>query len=539
MKKISCILGLAVMLTSWAHAQQDRSTPPVYGKERFFARPAGTRSIWVWGNAYKMLLDDTIKKEFLEFCRNPHDISKPITNVYLDCSRFYLTNDLKPRLQSLITDAHKYGICIQFLAGDPAWAYQNRTVLTIIETVARYNESVPPEARFDGIHFDIEPHTMTMWGKEPRIRERFMESVQLYGKKMREHNPALVFGFDLPTFWNEPEIRIFAGSSDYLTLMNYTDNGVAMANRAEKFLKVAEELGTKVESGFETQAPSKQWGVTPPITFYDEGYERMEEILAKAAAKMGQSPAFIGYAIHYYESYRNMSKDRVVIADTNVYPEQPSILIPRRDEPISIDGNLEEYLGAGIVDIDTRQHLIYEITPGKWNGPQDLSCTSYLFWDNDGIYLAFDVTDDILFQKHTASKMVTGDHIELWFDMDYEGDEGQAYTNEDDFQIGVSPGNFDTVDPSLTIWLPGGEKEFHLSSITFAATETEKGYAIEMFIPFSFFNRSAPVLDENIRINIDPSDTDGPVDDQEILMSSSICRMYGNPRSFRRAVFGK
>ncbi|MDX9703778.1 MAG: sugar-binding protein [Candidatus Auribacterota bacterium] len=510
----------------------------VYGKERFFSRPAGSRSVWVWGNAYKMLQDASKKRDFLDFLKKPHDISEPITNVYLDCSRTYLINDnYKKKLADFITAAHEQGVCVQFLAGDPAWAYQNRTVISIIEAMAKYNAEVPPQARFDGIHFDIEPHTMPIWGRDDRLRSRFLTSAQLYGEKMREHSPDIVFGLDLPIFWNEDEIRIFAQATDYITLMNYTDNPVSMANRAEKFLKVAEELGKKVESGIETQEPSVKWGVTPPITFYDEGYEIMESALAKAGEIMGRSPAFIGFAIHYDESYRNMSKERVILRDNRVYPEQPVISIPQSKAPIVIDGNLDDWQEAGVVEIKNKKHVVYEITPGKWEGNHDLSCNSYLLWDSEALYIGFDVTDDVIFQKHTGSQMVTGDHLELWFDTDYHGDEETSYPSDDDFQIGISPGNFDTVDPSMTIWLPGDSKEFDLSLITYAVAKSDTGYRIEMKIPFSFFKIGAPSAGGYMRINIDPSDTDGPVDDQEILMSSSISREYGNPRTFRLVIF--
>ncbi len=512
----------------------------LYGKKRFFSRPKGTRSIWVWSNSHSIIEDVDKQRAFFRFLKNPNEISPAVTNVYLDCSRSYLINEtFKKQLAILITNAHREGICIQFLAGNPSWSYQNRTVLSIIEAMSRYNQEVPPEARFDGIHFDIEPHTMTMWGKDDRLRDRFLKSVKLYGEKMREYNPDIVFGLDLPIFWNEDEIRIFLEATDYLTLMNYTDNATAMTNRAEKFLRVADKMGKKIESGIETQAPSKQWGVTPPVTFYDEGYEIMENRLTKAEKKMGQYSSFIGFAIHYFESYRTMSRDRVIIRDTQVYPEQPTILIPQRQDPIAIDANLDDWLAAGTVEINEKKQVIYEITPGRWNGPDDLSCTTYLFWDNETIYMAFDVKDDVIFQKHTGSQMVTGDHIELWFDTNFADDEGQAYTSEDDFQIGISPGDFNTVKPSMTIWLPGDETEFDLTSINYAVAKSDTGYQIEMSIPFSFFHRTAPEEGEHMRINIDPSDTDGPNDDQEVLMSSSVCRIYGNPRSFRRSMFGK
>ena len=521
-----------------AKTENTAKDTPVYGKKRFFARPEGSRSIWVWSNAIKIIKDKGDRKKFFEFLNNPHDINKPITNVYLDCHANHLrSSEIRPKLMEFIKEAHEHGICIQFLAGNAAWAYQNREVFKLIEDISLYNMNVPKESRLDGLHFDIEPHTLPAWNSHPKLRQKFLESVAMYGEKMSYYNPDIVFGYDVPTFWKEEEIEIFLNNCDYLTLMNYVDNAASMVNRAQKFLEVAERLGKKIESGIETQGPSKRWGVTPPITFYDEGWERMEQILAKACEKFSKSPAFIGIAIHYYESYRKMSKGETIIKDTQTYPNQPIINIPLRTDEITIDGSLEDWKKPGVVETKEKRYVVYEIHPKRWKGANDLSATTYLLWDNDGIYLAFDINDDDISQNYTGHQIVTGDHIELWFDIEYEKDEWKAYLDEDDFQLGFSPGNFKNVKPSVCMYLPGDENLHDANLIDFKAVKKENGYIIETFIPSEFFGGFQPEAGKKIRLNIDPSDTDNNSDSQEVLMSSSICRQYGNPRSFRTAVF--
>ena len=534
----------ALMLTSGlkchgeANLAKTKNNIPVYGKKRFFARPKGSRSIWVWGNSIKIIKNKGKRKKFFELLKNPHGTNKPITNVYLDCHANYLrSSTVKPKLMEFIKEAHEQGICIQFLAGSAAWAYQNREVLQLIESISLYNMNVPKESRFDGLHFDIEPHTLPAWNSNHKLKKRFLESVKMYGEKMSYYNPDIVFGYDLPTFWNKKEIEFFLTHCDYLTLMNYVDNAASMVNRAQNFLDVAERLHKKIESGIETQGPSKRWGVTPPITFYDEGWERMEKILKKASEKFNRSPAFIGFAIHYYESYKKMSKDETIIKDTRTYPVQPVINIPLKTNKITIDGSLDDWKNPGVLEINKKRYVLYQINPQRWKGLNDLSAITYFLWDNDGIYMAFDITDNNISQKYTGHQMVTGDHIEVWIDTDYEKDEWKAYLDKDDFQLGFSPGNFKNVKPSVCMYLPGDETIHDIKLIRFKAKQKNNGYIIEAFIPNKFFGDFQIKPDKKIRLNIDPSDTDGLSDSQEVLMSSSICRQYGNPRSFRLAVF--
>ncbi len=515
------------------YAQNDQIT----GRERFFSRPPSSRSIWVW-NTIDLLRSKSARNKFFKILSNPYDNAKPINNIYFNCASNYLINKkLKKKMVSFIQTAHKKGICVQFLAGHPAWAYQNREVITMFKTISEFNKTVPPNAHLDGVHLDIEPHTLPMWSTKPKLRTKFFESIKIYGEKMRQLNPDLLFGLDIPIFWNEKEIKLFFDSLDYVTLMNYTDNANSIYKRAKKFLEVADKIGKKVESGIETQGPSKRWGVTLPITFYDEGWEIMEKTLSKANKKLSKHKSFIGIAIHYYTSYKKLQKERIFPKDQNTYPTQPIIDIPHIRTDIKIDGNLDDWKGIKPIPIDERKYVVYQVAPKKWEGLKDLSCDAYLAWSQQGLYLAFDVKDDIIVQNGTNDMIVNGDHIEIWFDTDYETDEAQPFTNEDDFQIGLSPGNFKDVKPDLYVWAPARIEQKDTATIKYTAKKTDHGYIIESYFPSTFFGDFKPEPNKKIRFNLDPSDTDGPVAIQEVLMSTSICRKYNNPRSFRLGIF--
>jgi hypothetical protein len=536
MKRFIATVLVLMGLVSGSCAQEKISMP--YGKDLFFSRGKGSRSLWIW-NTIDILRKPGERDALLQFIKKPHGTDPEINNLYFNANVNFLRSEkLREAFIDLIVRAHKQGVTVQYLAGHAAWAYQNREVLGIIEAVSEFNASLSPEQRLDGVHFDIEPHTLPMWNSDSRLKQRFFQSIKLYGERMRELNPDIVFGIDVPTFWNKDEIRLLAESTDYITLMNYTDNGVFKYKRAKKFLEVADEMGTKIETGVETQGPSEKWGVTPPITFYDEGRELMEARLAHTEKLMGVHESYIGIAIHYYDSYKNFQKERKIIKDTETYPDQPLITIPFLTVPIAVDGKLTEVPdNDGVIALDDSKYVVYEIAPKSWEGLDDFSVIAYIGWTETDLYLGFDVKDDSIVQPFSGEDMVNGDHLELWFDTDYEGDEWQNWISEDDFQLGFSPGNFKDVAPSICLWAPALENVSTLSMIEYSSVKTETGYRAEMKIPFEFFSGMKPVDGTRIRLNIDPSDSDGPNDVQEVLLSSSICRRYGNPRSFRTAIF--
>jgi len=71
----------------------------------------------------------------------------------------------------------------------------------------------------------------------------------------------------------------------------------------------------------------------------------------------------------------------------------------------------------------------------KWNGPEDLSLKGYTMWDEEYIYLAFDVTDDTFYNTFTPDRLYNGDNIQfgIYVAEDYEhiiGGQGGSNFNE-------------------------------------------------------------------------------------------------------------
>ncbi len=98
----------------------------------------------------------------------------------------------------------------------------------------------------------------------------------------------------------------------------------------------------------------------------------------------------------------------------------------KRTSPIQIDGDLSDW--SGVKGFTMAQEKFFFVGQGmssaKWKGPQDLSAVFKVQWDEKYIYIAVEVTDDVVTEPHGSlvKSMETGswddDGVELMFDND-------------------------------------------------------------------------------------------------------------------------
>jgi hypothetical protein len=150
--------------------------------------------------------------------------------------------------------------------------------------------------------------------------------------------------------------------------------------------------------------------------------------------------------------------------------------------PPVIDGDLDDWT--------TTPYIANETVPNaadEWNGASDLSATFYLGWDAENLYIAIRRTDDIFVQVSWGRYMYQGDDVEIQLDADLAGDFYTTTMSTDDFQIGLSPGNFDSLSPEAYRWHPR-YLESWLTNVDVAAVQTSEGYTLEAAIPWSVFD---------------------------------------------------
>jgi GH18 family chitinase len=198
---------------------------------------------------------------------------------------------------------------------------------------------------------------------------------------------------------------------------------------------------------------------------------------------------------------------------------------------ITVDGNLSDWPADPTFTFKDKSQVVYSLSSNSWGGPQDLSAEAWAGWTTDGFYFASKVVDDKLVQTQADSNLWHGDYVEWQFDTQLDKDYDDKSMNDDDYQIGISPGDFANVPPVAYAWFNGPDIK-DVINIQQAQVRTASGYILEIFIPKGILKGITLEEGAKFGMNISPSDADDPVQGQKVMMSTSAIRTYADPRTF-------
>ena len=212
-----------------------------------------------------------------------------------------------------------------------------------------------------------------------------------------------------------------------------------------------------------------------------------------------------------------------LVADTSTRPAPNGLFTARRGQPITLDGRFEDWPGPW--------QPVNAVIQGReqWGGASDLGGFMQMLWAPEGLYLAVQVTDDVLRAGPDGSDQWQGDGIELQFDRRLADDFTDTRANDDDTQIGLAPDRaFQFVRGYR--WLPlAAESRFDPPG---AVTTAPGQYALEVLIPWLYFDVSAAELAPGLRygFNLSINDNDGDAPAQQSVISASPARTtHDNP----------
>jgi hypothetical protein len=103
--------------------------------------------------------------------------------------------------------------------------------------------------------------------------------------------------------------------------------------------------------------------------------------------------------------------------------------------------------------------------------------------------------------------------------------------NSDDYQIGVSAGDFATVAPLAYAWFNGPDAAGVLN-IQQAQVQTADGYILETFFPKDLLKGIMLAEKAIFGMNISLSDADDASLGQKAMLSTSSTRTYADPTTF-------
>ncbi len=285
---------------------------------------AAGRAIWMWEKeSYALLENEDAAEEAIGYLK-----AQSIDTVYLYADAYDGRNLIATRpqrYQALVSRLHRNGLKAYALLG--SWYLHTENYIlperrgdaeAMFRRVLEYNAVAQPDARFDGINLDIEPHLLDEWGDSSRLRllanfldmsRALMEMKKKYGATLAV-GPAIPFWFDgIELQWRgklRPVSEHTIDLYDYVALMDYRDaaeGGDGIISHAQSEIAYASARGRKVVVGLEVSP-----GELDKLTFDEEGPTVFERELRKVAKALQREPSFDGFAIHHYRTYRRWTE---------------------------------------------------------------------------------------------------------------------------------------------------------------------------------------------------------------------------------------
>jgi hypothetical protein len=327
------------------------------------------RAMWLWSETPSAsdILENRggAQDKLIEFVHAPHGHeSHAINRLYFEAREHsnrdrmstlrqvtydpLVGQDKRPDLRGFLRRAHAEGTQVEYLDGQAIWLASDenaRAPKRVCRDVVAFNLSTDDRReRFDGVHLDIEPHTVSRgphqgkWfedrlpnGYNRRWTARWQEilvscrtTLDAYEQQTGHHlTLAADLGADF-AYYNEPMREFFDRAdapTDYVAIMNYFDNrpnrddqpsffhgafdGNAVVGGVEQNLALWRK--TPVVFGAET-GPAK---IAPDlISFHQEGRSRLYQTLDELDELLDErgSTNCIGAAIHHYapDAYRDL-----------------------------------------------------------------------------------------------------------------------------------------------------------------------------------------------------------------------------------------
>jgi hypothetical protein len=218
----------------------------------------------------------------------------------------------------------------------------------------------------------------------------------------------------------------------------------------------------------------------------------------------------------------------------------PDLHIPQALVPPAIDGDLSDWKGASPGPFPA-PYVTFRSKGRDWGGESDLSASFNFAWDSSNFYVGAVVTDNVhvQFAKSRGYDLYKGDDIEIWFDTDLAGDFASREGNGDDYQLGLSPGDFGSLGPEAVFWNPDRKAERNqMVSVAARPREGNDGYTLEAAVPWAALGDFQPEAGQAIGFAASAGDNDQQgVPIQEIMVSTAPTLQYKQPFTFGNLFF--
>ncbi len=322
-----------------AEVKLNTNTPE--GSEQAIARNAAPRTMWLW-KLGELLEQETARESLFDLCAHegieqlwvqigykvdPLSVQVASTGGKPIAANVQLRHE-EP-LRQFLAAAHRARLQVHALDGDPEHCVRARhpVPLGVVDAIIAFNQASAPDQRFDGIHFDNEPHALLGWQDRSRREKMLKDFLDLNAECQRRVRTlsGLTFGVDIPFWWHHVDLQTgkpvgevtFNGKKkaaswhcldlfDNVGLMNYRDSADGadgMVVHGQDLLAYADNnKGARIFMGVETVMP------TPTDTWYVVGLprKRFEAALRGAGREFADLCRYDGFRLRHIDDGHNV-----------------------------------------------------------------------------------------------------------------------------------------------------------------------------------------------------------------------------------------
>lgn len=277
------------------------------------AKPTDGLGMWVW--SHSAFSTQNSRQDLVRFCIN-HDITHLDVHVKMSSTGNKSTLKDADSFKDLILLAGQYQITTAALRGDPKMFFAEKHPQTLheLQAIIDFSNTLPVDAPFKGIKYDVEPYLTKKWRQKETTRETVMRDYLAFLRKARlilkDRALRLWLAVDTPFWWDNDEFILeFEGSrkrfsehiqdlTDFIAIMSYrrSPQGVLACVDGER--RYANQIHKVIFPSLETTRLKKD----ARLSFWDVPPEEFWKVVPQLQEAAKADPAIGGVMLHCYRS---------------------------------------------------------------------------------------------------------------------------------------------------------------------------------------------------------------------------------------------
>ena len=269
--------------------------------------------MWVWSRS--AFSTQEARQRLIRFClkRDIHHLDV-YTRISPDLDQPTLQD--AETFRELIVAAGKHQITIASLRGNPKMFFPENQEQTLRElrAIIAFSKTLPEDALFKGIKYDVEPYCTKEWKTAETTRQAIIREYLSFLRRarslLRKEAPRLWLAVDTPFWWDKDEYRLeFEGKikrfsehiqdlTDYIVIMSYRRSVPKVLSCVEDERDYARRIHKVIFPSLETVRLKQD----PEISFWGLPKGQVWDVVPQLLERAKDDPAMGGVMVHCYRS---------------------------------------------------------------------------------------------------------------------------------------------------------------------------------------------------------------------------------------------